>query len=59
MKQPMIGIYLQGCTMTESICVAVLGHGPLFDNATIEELQSESNEHYWKRNDMNKQTKLW
>lgn len=45
--------------MPESICVGVLGYGPLFDNTTIEELQSESNAHYWKRNDMNKQTKLW
>ena len=45
--------------MTESICVAILGHGPLFDNATIEELQSESNEHYWKRNDMDEQMRLW
>ena len=45
--------------MTESICVAILGHGPLFDNATIEVLQNESNEHYWKLNDMNKQTRLW
>lgn len=45
--------------MTESILVGILGYGSLFDNKTIHELHSTSNEHYWKRNDAYKQRRLW
>ena len=45
--------------MTESILVGILGYGSLFDNKTIHELQSNSNEHYWKRDDINEQGRLW
>ena len=43
--------------MPQSICVACLGSGPLFENKSIDEIEQEDNPDYWKT--MSKTKRLW
>ena len=45
--------------MTQSICIACLGSGPLFDNKSIDELEQERNFDYWSIKTPVKFERLW
>ena len=43
--------------MSQSICVGCLGSGPLFENKSVDELEQEDNQDYWKT--INTLKRLW
>ena len=45
--------------MTQSICVACLGAGSLFNNKSIDELEQERNPNYWSVKTSTKLKRLW
>ena len=45
--------------MTQSICVACLGSGLLFDNKLIDEIEQDSDPNYWRSKFNNKLERLW
>lgn len=45
--------------MTQSICVACLGAGLLFDNKPIDEFEQERNPNYWSTKSSIQLDRLW